>query len=77
MRVSREGAKRSRRGKAIDLQTIVRNAKRRGTAIVYDNDDDLRAVPQNNVAYKRYGGFSGERALERAIARAGGRSLSR
>ena len=28
----------------------------RGTALVYDNDDDLRAIPKESPDYKRYGG---------------------
>jgi glycosyltransferase involved in cell wall biosynthesis len=47
----------------VDLQTIVRGAKHRGIAVVYDNDDDMRAVPRNNVAHKGLGGFAGERVL--------------
>jgi len=46
-----------------DVQEIVRHAKRRGIAVVYDNDDDMRAVPRDNAAHKDYGGFAGERAL--------------
>ncbi len=46
-----------------DVQEIVRHAKQRGVAVVYDNDDDMRAVPRNNAAHRDYGGFAGERAL--------------
>ena len=46
-----------------DVLEIVRHAKRRGIAVVYDNDDDMRAVPRNNAAHKDYGGFAGDRAL--------------
>jgi glycosyltransferase involved in cell wall biosynthesis len=42
---------------------IVRAAKQQGMAIVYDNDDDMRAVPRNNKAAREYKGFAGERAL--------------
>jgi len=41
--------------------TVVRSAKQLGMAVVYDNDDDMRAVPRNNVAHRQYGGFAGER----------------
>jgi hypothetical protein len=46
-----------------DVLQIVRQAKQRGVAVVYDNDDDMRAVPRNNLAHQDYGGFAGERAL--------------
>ena len=46
-----------------DVLQIVRHAKQRGVAVVYDNDDDMRAVPRNNAAHQDYGGFAGERAL--------------
>jgi hypothetical protein len=46
-----------------EVLEIVRHAKRRGIAVVYDNDDDMRAVPRNNAAHKDYGGFAGDRAL--------------
>ena len=42
---------------------LARTAKQRGMAVVYDNDDDMRAVPRNNVAHRDYGGFAGDRAL--------------
>jgi glycosyltransferase involved in cell wall biosynthesis len=46
-----------------DVLEIVRHARRRGMAVVYDNDDDMRAIPRNNAAHREYGGFAGDRAL--------------
>jgi glycosyltransferase involved in cell wall biosynthesis len=39
----------------------VRHAKEAGIAVVWDNDDDMTAVPKGNVGYKEFGGLSGER----------------
>jgi hypothetical protein len=46
-----------------EVLEIVRHAKRRGMAVIYDNDDDMRAIPRNNVSHRDYGGFAGNRAL--------------
>jgi hypothetical protein len=46
-----------------EVVQIVRNAKRRGIAVVYDNDDDMRAVPRDDPNHRDYGGFAGDRAL--------------
>ncbi|HKG01606.1 MAG TPA: glycosyltransferase [Conexibacter sp.] len=46
-----------------EVLEIVRHAKRRRIAVVYDNDDDMRAIPRNNVSHRDYGGFAGDRAL--------------
>jgi glycosyltransferase involved in cell wall biosynthesis len=46
-----------------EVVQLVRHAKQRGMAVVYDNDDDMRAVPRDNVNHRDYGGFAGERAL--------------
>jgi glycosyltransferase involved in cell wall biosynthesis len=46
-----------------EVVQIARTAKQRGIAVVYDNDDDMRSVPRNNVAFQDYGGFAGDRAL--------------
>jgi len=46
-----------------DVQEIVRHAKSRGIVVVYDNDDDMRAIPRGDAAHRDYGGFAGERAL--------------
>lgn len=45
------------------VQAVVQHAKRTGIAIVWDNDDDLAAIPKGNAAYRHYGGLRGERAL--------------
>jgi glycosyltransferase involved in cell wall biosynthesis len=42
---------------------VVRHAKENGIAVVWDNDDDMTAVPKTNVAYKNFGGLQGERVL--------------
>jgi glycosyltransferase involved in cell wall biosynthesis len=41
----------------------VRAAKQQGMTVIYDNDDDMRAVPSNNKAALDYKGFAGDRAL--------------
>lgn len=41
----------------------IRYAKEAGIGVVWDNDDDMTAVPKDNVAYKQYGGLAGERVL--------------
>jgi glycosyltransferase involved in cell wall biosynthesis len=45
-----------------EILQLVRQAKQRRMAVVYDNDDDMVAVPKNNAAYEDYGGIAGERA---------------
>lgn len=42
---------------------LVRRAKASGIPFVWDNDDDLAAVPRNNVAYREFGGARGARSL--------------
>jgi glycosyltransferase involved in cell wall biosynthesis len=46
----------------------------RGTAITYDNDDDLTAVPKESPSYKKFGGFTGQRlwAMSVKLARKAG-----
>lgn len=51
-----------------EILEIVRHAKRRGIAVVYDNDDDMRAIPRGDAAHRDYGGFAGDRA-QREIRR--------
>jgi hypothetical protein len=46
-----------------EVLEIVRHAKRSGMAVVYDNDDDMRAIPRADASHKDYGGFAGDRAL--------------
>jgi hypothetical protein len=42
---------------------IAQAAKQSGMTLIYDNDDDMRAVPRNNRAARDYKGFAGDRAL--------------
>jgi len=46
-----------------EVVQIARAAKQQGMTLIYDNDDDMRAVPSNNQAARDYKGFSGDRAL--------------
>lgn len=46
-----------------EVLQIARAAKQAGMTLIYDNDDDMRAVPRNNQAAKDYRGFAGDRAL--------------
>jgi len=46
-----------------DVIQIARAAKQQGITLIYDNDDDMRAVARNNEAALDYRGFAGERAL--------------
>jgi len=46
-----------------EVLQIARAAKQAGMTVVYDNDDDVRAVPANNRAAEDYRGFAGDRAL--------------
>lgn len=50
------------------VQRIARHAKQAGMALVYDNDDDLWAVPDKIAAARDYRGLSGARA-QRQITR--------
>jgi len=50
---------------SVDVLKVVGWAKQQGMALVYDNDDDLRAVPSNLAAYRALGGFAGEQVLRR------------
>jgi len=49
-----------------DAETLrlVRHAKEAGIAVVWDNDDNLAAVPKSNASYKEYGGAAGARAQQ-------------
>jgi glycosyltransferase involved in cell wall biosynthesis len=40
---------------------------RRGTAITFDNDDDLTAVPRESPDYRRYGGSRGRRLFAASV----------
>lgn len=46
-----------------EVLQLVRYAHRHGIAVVYDNDDDLSAIPKGNVRHREYGGRAGDRAL--------------
>jgi glycosyltransferase involved in cell wall biosynthesis len=53
-------------------QKLVREAKDRGAAVVWDNDDDAGAIPKGTVAYRKFGGANWERrlvAMRRIFAR--------
>ncbi|MGB2711011.1 MAG: glycosyltransferase, partial [Conexibacter sp.] len=40
---------------------LIREAKAHGAALVWDNDDDITAVPKGTPAYRFFGGMQGER----------------
>lgn len=42
---------------------VVRYAQQSGMAIVWDNDDDMTAIPRGNAYHRDYGGLSGTRIL--------------
>ena len=42
---------------------LAREAKARGAAIAWDNDDDMGSVPKNTPGYRRQGGMMWERRL--------------
>ncbi|HEX4806904.1 MAG TPA: hypothetical protein VFU94_13480 [Conexibacter sp.] len=46
-----------------EVVQLARAAKQQGMTLIYDNDDDMRAVAKNNKAAKDYTGFAGDRAL--------------
>lgn len=46
---------------AEDTQRALAELARRGTAIVYDNDDDFAAVPKQSPFYRKTGGLTGQR----------------
>lgn len=41
--------------------SAVKHAHDAGMAIVWDNDDDMAAIPRNNASHRDYGGLSGAR----------------
>ncbi len=47
---------------------LMQYAKEASIAVVWDNDDNLAAVPKNNASYKEYGGAAG-RKVQLAIKR--------
>src|SRR2546423_1122363 len=40
---------------------------RSGTALVFDNDDDLTAVPKESPDYKKFGGLMGQRLFAMSV----------
>jgi glycosyltransferase involved in cell wall biosynthesis len=40
---------------------------RTGTPLVYDNDDDFRAIPKESPTYKRQGGATGQRHFDMTV----------
>ena len=46
-----------------EVLQLARAAKQQGMTVIYDNDDDMRAVARNNQAALDYRGFAGDRAL--------------
>ncbi len=46
-----------------EVVQLARAAKQQGMTVIYDNDDDMRAVAKNNKAAREYTGFAGDRAL--------------
>lgn len=44
-------------------QLLVQQARGRGMAVVWDNDDDMSSIPKGTPAYKRFGGLKWERRL--------------
>jgi hypothetical protein len=46
-----------------EVLQIAKAAKQRGMTLIYDNDDDMRAIARNNKAALDYKGFAGDRAL--------------
>ncbi len=44
-------------------QQLVIDAKAAGAAVVWDNDDDMGAMPRSSVTYKHFGGIAWERRL--------------
>ncbi len=45
------------------VQRLVQEAKVAGVAVVWDNDDDMGAMPRSSVTYKHFGGMAWERRL--------------
>jgi glycosyltransferase involved in cell wall biosynthesis len=45
------------------VQRLVQDAKAAGLAVVWDNDDDMGAMPRTSPTYKHFGGMAWERRL--------------
>jgi glycosyltransferase involved in cell wall biosynthesis len=48
-------------------RSVLAELARRGTAITYDNDDDLSAVPKGSPTYKKLGGVTGHRIFGETV----------
>jgi glycosyltransferase involved in cell wall biosynthesis len=46
-----------------NTERLVREARARGVAVVWDDDDNIGALPRGTTAHKRYGGHTWERRL--------------
>jgi len=46
-----------------EIQRVVRGAREAGVGIVWDNDDNVAAVPRSNPLYAKYGGFKSREML--------------
>jgi glycosyltransferase involved in cell wall biosynthesis len=46
-----------------EAHQLVKQAKARGAAVMWDNDDDMGAMPRSVVTYKHFGGLAWERRL--------------
>lgn len=44
-----------------EIQRLAEHARAGGVAVVWDDDDDLTAIPRSNPHYKRYSGAAGRR----------------
>jgi glycosyltransferase involved in cell wall biosynthesis len=46
---------------------VLAELERGGTAITYDNDDDLTAVPKESPDYRKFGGVTGQRLFAMSV----------
>jgi glycosyltransferase involved in cell wall biosynthesis len=44
--------------------TLAREAKEHGAIVVWDNDDDIGAIPRSSATHKRHGGYAWHRRLQ-------------
>jgi glycosyltransferase involved in cell wall biosynthesis len=50
-----------------DTRPVLAKLVRGGTPITYDNDDDLTATPKDSAAFKRFGGYMGQRIFAASV----------
>jgi glycosyltransferase involved in cell wall biosynthesis len=50
-----------------ETRRLLEQLARRGTAVTYDNDDDLSTLPQESPGYKKRGGLVGERIFKQTM----------